>query len=206
VRELEVFAEICCPFTHVGLRRFVERRLLERSDHPVLRVRAWPLELVNGAPLDAGLVAEEVEELRDQVAPDLFVGFAPERFPRTSLPAMALAAHAYGHGADVGERTSLALRDALFEDGRDIADPAVLRSIACGVGLPWPPVDGGDVAAPVLADWRDGRVRGVLGSPHFFVDGTGFFCPMLSIERVGERRRIALDRVGLGRFLERCFR
>ena len=54
----------------------------------VLRVRAWPLELVNGEPLAADLVAEEVRELREQVAPDLFAGFDPTRFPATSLPAM----------------------------------------------------------------------------------------------------------------------
>ena len=48
---IEVFADVSCPFTHVGLRRLVEhRRQLERDDLRIV-VKAWPLELVNGSPL-----------------------------------------------------------------------------------------------------------------------------------------------------------
>ena len=57
---IEVFADVACPFAHVGLRRFAERRdELGRTD-VALRVRSWPLEVVNGHPLDARLVAEEI--------------------------------------------------------------------------------------------------------------------------------------------------
>jgi hypothetical protein len=49
---IEVFADAGCPFTHVGLRRLVEHRDHAGRDDVVLRVRAWPLELVNGHPLD----------------------------------------------------------------------------------------------------------------------------------------------------------
>ena len=104
---VEVFADVCCPFTHVGLCRLVQRRRELGSDI-VLRVRAWPLELVNGAPLDAGLIAEEVEELRQQVAPDLFARFEVTRFPPTSLPALGLAAAAYRRDACVGRASQLA--------------------------------------------------------------------------------------------------
>ena len=93
---VEVFADVCCPFTHVGLRRLVQRRDEVGGDLELV-VRAWPLELVNGAPLDGDLIAEEIEELRKQVAADLFVGFDRGRFPATSLPALELAAAAYRH-------------------------------------------------------------------------------------------------------------
>ena len=84
---IEVYADIWCPFTHVGLRTVVRRRNeLGRAD-VAIRVRSWPLELVNGAPLDADATAAHVEELREQVAPNLFMGFDPNRFPRTTLPA-----------------------------------------------------------------------------------------------------------------------
>ena len=72
---VEVFAEITCPFAHVGLRRFVVRREASGRAAPVLWVRAWPLELVNGEPLDPDVVARHVDELRERVAPDLFRGF-----------------------------------------------------------------------------------------------------------------------------------
>src|SRR5206468_3084962 len=48
---IEVFADVRCPFTHVGLTRFVARRHELGRREPRLRVRAWPLELVNGEPL-----------------------------------------------------------------------------------------------------------------------------------------------------------
>ena len=77
---VEVFADIVCPFTHVGLRRLSEARR-GRETSPVVRVRAWPLEWLNGAPLDPDIVAREIDALRAQVAPDLFAGFDAATFP-----------------------------------------------------------------------------------------------------------------------------
>src|SRR5205823_264116 len=91
---IEVFADVMCPFTHVGLRRLVSAR--DAADATVrLRVRAWPLELINGEPLRVTLVAREIDELRAQVAPDLFTGFDAHTFPATSIPAFGLVAAAY---------------------------------------------------------------------------------------------------------------
>ena len=199
--DIEVFADVLCPFTHVGLRRLVERRH-ELGSTRLLRVRAWPLELVNGKALAGSLVAEEIDALRDQVAPDLFAGFDVTRFPTTSRPALALAAVAYRHSRDLGERVSLALRDALFEVGSDIAAPDVLADIAGAFGLETP--DAGDDAA-VVADWHEGRSRGVRGSPQFFIDGNNFFCPTLDIKRVGNHLRIAVDAAGYEEFLACAF-
>lgn len=62
-------------------------------------VRAWPLELINGSPLQGAKVSEQVTELRANVAPELFAGFSPAHFPSTSLPAFALTAAAYRVGS-----------------------------------------------------------------------------------------------------------
>jgi len=207
-RVIEVFADVLCPFTHVGLRRLVaSREALQRRDI-VLRAHAWPLELVNGAPIEASLVAEEVDALRATVAHGLFRGFDPGRWPTSSLPALALAARGYAMGDRTGERVSLALRDALFERGRDISDPEVLASVATACDVePADTADGGQRDRDaVLADLAAGRARGVIGSPHFFVDDGGFFCPNLQIERVDGELRVAVDRVGFADFLDRCFR
>jgi hypothetical protein len=92
---IEVFADIWCPFAHVGLRTVLRRRReLGRDDVPV-RVRSWPLELVNGVPLSVESTAAHVEELREEVTPDMFVAFDPGHFPRSTLPALALACLAY---------------------------------------------------------------------------------------------------------------
>lgn len=197
---IEVFADVACPFTHVGLRRFVEHRRTAGRD-VILRVRAWPLQIVNGRPLDPDLVAEEVEALRPTVASDLFIGFDRTRFPTTSRPAFAVAAAAYRRDLPTGEAVSLALRDALFEQGEDVADPAVLASIARRFEIE---VDDVDVAS-VEADHAEGVARGVIGSPHFFPPGGSFFCPSLRVER--DQRgvlRIRSD-AGLDEFLAACF-
>ena len=82
---IDVYADILCPFAHVGLRTVVRRRMeLGRGD-VMLRVRAWPLELVNGHALDRSATAEHVVELREQVACDLFAGFDADNFPSSSL-------------------------------------------------------------------------------------------------------------------------
>jgi len=199
MKTIEVFADVCCPFTHVGLRRLVQRRDEIGSDLRLV-VRAWPLELVNGAPLDADLIAEEIDELRAHVAPDLFNGFDRARFPASSLPALGLAAAAYQHDIAAGERVSLMLRDALFEQGRDIAEAEELGRIALAVEL-----DGSTAAADqVVADWHEGRRRGVIGSPHFFVGDGDFFCPALHIERIDGRLHISQDLARFDEFIERC--
>jgi predicted DsbA family dithiol-disulfide isomerase len=199
---VEVFADVWCPFAHVGLRRFVQHRALLSREDLVLRVRAWPLELVNGCPLDPGSTATHIAELREQVAPDLFAGFEVGAFPESSLDALALAAVGYEAGDRVGERVSLALRDALFEAGRNIGDAAVLRAIAAEQGIAGP---GPDAVHSVVADWEEGKRRGVRGSPEFFVKGRGFFCPTLDITRVDGRLHIVRDVESLTAFLDAVF-
>ncbi len=180
---IEVFADIVCPFTHVGLRRLREAR--ERlGARPSIRVRAWPLEWVNGVGPGADLVAEEVEALRAQVAPELFAGFDPDLFPLTSIPAHGLGAAAYAVDEATGASVSFALRDALFEEGRDVSEPDVLRDIGRPFGVE--PLTGEIAERAVRADWERGKARSVQGSPHFFVGDDSWFCPGLDIRREAE--------------------
>ena len=193
---IEVFADISCAFTYVGLLKVIEERDTRRSDQPI-HVKAWPLELVNGAPLSGALVAEKVEALRTGVAPDLFVGFDAAAVPATTLPALALGAAGYRHSLELGERVSVALRRALFEEGLDVAEPVVLDRIATAHGIDRATADVG----PVHAEWHEGQRRGVEGSPTFFVHGQRFFCPALDIRRERGRLTIEQDELGLEQFL-----
>lgn len=186
-----MFADIVCPFAHVGLQRFVARRE-ELGRHDVrLVLRAWPLETINGVPMDRDAMRHKVADLRAQVAPELFGRFDADTFPRTSLPALALTHAAYRVDAEVGEAVGLALRSVLFDDGRDISDRAVLDEVAARFGVG--PVTAEDVAS-VEADHRDGVARGVVGSPFFFTpDGGKHFCPSLHIERVQDHLAVDFD-------------
>ncbi len=197
--QVEVFADVWCPFTHVGLRRFVAHRS-EHGDDVALRVRAWPLEVVNGTPLDPGFVAEEIDEIRALVAPDLFTGFDVDRFPTTTLPALRLTDRAYRASIELGEAVALELRDRLFERGEDIGDPAVLAEIETSHRVPEAPEE----VDVVQRDWDEGRQRGVVGSPHFFTPGGDFFCPALDVRRVDGHLRITADPDGFERFLDSC--
>jgi len=202
VLEIEVFADVTCPFTHVGLRRFVALR--ERIARPdvLLNVRAWPLEVVNGEPLDPAFVGEEVDALCTSVAPDLFHGFDVAAFPRSSMPALALSAAAHRRDPATGEAVNLALRDLMFEHGRDVADPEVLSEVGRRFEVRAEHTDD----ESVLADHREGVARGVVGSPHFFTPSGSFFCPTLDISHAesGELQ-IEFDAHGFEEFLDACF-
>lgn len=191
MRTVEVFADVACPFTHVGLQRFAAARDARGLRGVCLRIRAWPLELVNGAPLDPGFVAREIADIRRQVAPDLFTGFDTARFPVTSVPAFGLAAAAYDVSVAVGEAVSLGLRHSLFEEGRDIADREVLGEIGRRHDVVPPTLD--EATRVTQSDYEEGKRRGVIGSPFFFLEGEGLFCPTLRITKEGEHLRVEWD-------------
>ena len=94
------------------------------------------------------------------------------------------------------------MRNALFEEGRDISERATLEHLAREYGIVMP--DESDHAA-VVADWHAGVQRGVLGSPHFFCRDTDVFCPSLDITKDPDRGvSIKRDASRLMEFLERC--
>ena len=199
---IEVFADIWCPFTHVGLRAVHAQRGRAGRTDVALVVRAWPLEWVNGHPMDAAGARQHADELRDQVAPAMFAGLDPEHFPTSTVEALALVARAYRTDVHLGEKMSFELRDALFERGENISDPAVLARCAATLGVS--PAGSVDRAA-VQIDWDEGRARGVLGSPHFFCGSRDMFCPSLRITSdAGDGLSIGRDTERLAEFVARC--
>ena len=200
---MEVFADIWCPFAHVGLHAIQAQRARACRSDVAIWVRAWPLELVNGTPLDPSLTSEHADELRTQVAPNLFRHLDVNQFPSSTLDALALANRAYRSDLEVGERVSFALRDALFERGRDISDRGTLEDLARDLGVVMP--DESDRAS-VVADWHEGQRRGALGSPHFFCGDDDVFCPSLDISKDPVKGiSIVRDTSRLTDFLARCW-
>ena len=124
------------------------------------------------------------------------------------MPAFDLAALAYGAGDQVGERVSIALRDALFEHGQDISDPSVIEAIGQAHGVALDPAGAAREASSrsVQSDWHEGQQRGVQGSPHFFTPDGAFFCPTLDIQRVDGRLRITADDEAFDGFVDQCLR
>jgi predicted DsbA family dithiol-disulfide isomerase len=157
---------------------------------------------VNGVPLDPATTNEHVNELRTQVAPNLFAHFDLDHFPHTSLPALALAAAAYRKGDHAGEAVSLALRDALFEKGQDISHPGVLARIAEEYRV----ASSSEDLDAVVAEWHQGQSRGVKGSPHFICASAEAFCPSLDISKDHDGHlRMRRNTQALDQFLQVCF-
>ena len=146
-----------------------------------LRVRSWPLEVVNGQPLDPEFIAEGGGRDPRAGGRRPFTGFSQDAFPATSMPALALAAVAYDVDVATGEAVSLELRDLLFEQGRDIADADVLAG--------WPPATASplDPADPPVdrahADHAEGKVSGACRARPTFHPAGALFCPSLDISR-----------------------
>lgn len=174
---VEVFADITCPFTHVGLKRVIHH-VAEMTTPATVVVRAWPLEWVNGRPLDVDAVLVKARALSEQLGVDDFAGLRADRWPATTIPALNLAASGYARDAATGLAVSLELRAALFEHGEDVGDGEVLARIARAHDLAAPATEPGPT---VTADYEEGKRRGVKGSPHFFVGSDGFFCPALDL-------------------------
>ncbi len=115
---------------------------------------------------------------------------------------MAAEAAAYRQGVEVGERFSLAVRHALFEDGLDVSDDEVLKMLYQSTGSSEP--TDGDRSA-VWEDLSEGRRRGVVGSPHFFTAKGDFFCPSLDIAHGHNGYEVSFDRAGFERFVAAVF-
>lgn len=199
---IEVFADIACPFAHAALRTVADQRRVLGVNGARLWVRAWPLEIVNDEPHDPDHLGKEVQALRETAAPDLFEGFDPEQFPHTTLPALAATAAAYRAGREVGEAFSLAVRNALWEEGVDISDADVLHDLAADLGVA-PTTDEDEDS--VRADLEEGRRRGVDGSPHFFTSCGDFFNPTLEIDNDGDGMDVTFDQQGFRQFVDAAF-
>lgn len=200
---IEVFADVWCPFAHVGLRALNEHLVALGQGDARVWVRSWPLEWVNGRPMHPAAAVAHSVELREQVAPDLFEEFDGTSFPRSTIPVLAMVAKGYKVGFRVGKSLSMEVREVLFEQGRDVADPEILAHVAryFDLGLPGP-----DDYATVVQDWKEGIERGVRGSPHFFCAGQGMFCPFLDTTPgvAGEANRITRNYERLVTFVDDC--
>ncbi len=201
-RTLEVYSDLWCPFAYVGLVTALDL-LAHGNPAPTMTARAWPLEVVNGRGMDAEHAAANAHALRAQVAPHLFAGVDHWTFPSTTLPALSAVACATEHDPSLGMALHMALRRALFEEGRDIGDGAVIAGLERDLDL-----DAHDPAlgaALVARDFADGTARGVLGSPHFFCEERNLFCPTLALSRDAEGAldaAVTIDR--LRGFLRDC--
>ena len=188
---VEVFADVSCPFAHVGLRRFVEQRALVLTGRPrpssprvAARARQW-------------LSARSPNRPRHMSR-----SFATKSHPISS-PASTLDRSPNRHsrrwdwrpphiGSAIASGNGSAWRYAMLSS-KPAATSATRRYSERSRPNRESSVPTSDAVDAVIADWEEGKRRGVRGSPEFFVKGRGYFCPTLDITRVGGQLHIVRD-------------
>ena len=177
---LTVFSDLHCPWAYVFSIRL--RRARTAVGQPPVAWRCWPLELVNERGTPWEIVSSEIPVLT-QLEPDHFARPRRETWPSTLLPAMeALKVAGDLGGPEAADRFDEAARRAFFLDRRDLSLRPTLLDLAAETGLDRPAFqssfDGGGHRRSVVADWEEGKRRGVEGSPHAFLpDGGAVFNP-----------------------------
>ena len=175
---LTVFSDLHCPWAYVFSIRL--RRARTAVGEPPVAWRCWPLELVNDRGTPWETISQEIPVLT-QLEPDHFAPPRRQTWPSTLLPAMeALKVAGELGGPEAADRYDEAARRAFFLDRRDLSIRPTLAEIAAETGLDrarfLDAFDGGGHRRSVVADWEEGRRRGVEGSPQVFLpDGSGNF-------------------------------
>jgi predicted DsbA family dithiol-disulfide isomerase len=214
-----IWSDVHCPWATTAIHRL--RRARERDGLDVeFRLRAWPLELVNGEVDGRDALLLEVGVL-STYEPEIFSAYQNDAWPSTFLPAHELVAAARRvHGPRTAEDVDYALRLSFFRDSVDISlRPGLERALQLAAGFgsdldaqavlaEW---DCGGPRADVLADFRESKDAGVQGSPHvFWPDGSDSVNPGFSglqmqrgIPRIGaadprEPARLLREHLGAG--------
>lgn len=189
---VDIWSDIACPWCYIGKRKFergLEAFRLAHPDAPEVALEYRSFELSPDTPEDyrggeAAFLAEhkgipeaQAQQMLDNVTAiaasvGLDYHFETVRHVKTVTAHQALH-HAKSQGLQLELKERL-LR-AYFVEGRDLADPAVLASLAAEVGL--------DEAATaealaeqrylgdVQSDIAQAREYGINGVPFFVLDG-----------------------------------
>lgn len=102
----------------------------------------------------------------------------PRTFPQRTVAAQRLCLLATDHGADTAMRFAHALARAMWAEGRDLQDPAVLGELLARAGLPASWVErtqDPELKARLVATTASARDAGVFGVPTFVVNGRHLF-------------------------------
>ena len=192
---IDIWSDVVCPFCWIGKRHLEAAVENFRARHPDAGIevvwRAYELDpsaprVADDEPAESsvqmlsrkyGMPLAEAEAGQEQMAArfaelGLHFDWRAARICST-FDAHRLAALAADHGR--ADAVDEALRRAHFSEGLSISDPAVLRRIGVGSGLPADDVDtllGGDsFAERVRGDVETARDLGVRGVPFFVFDG-----------------------------------
>lgn len=191
-----MWSDVSCPWATTAVHHLhAARARLGLEQHVVLDHRAFPLELLNSRCTPKAILDAEIPVV-GALAPDfgwrMWTG-DPAGYPSTVLLALEAVQAAKEQSLVASDRLDLALRRALFVEGRHIG----MRHVVVDVADTCPEVDGPALEAAlddgrgrraVIEQWRAVPHAGLQGSPHLFLpDGTGIHNPGMRMRWHGEK-------------------
>lgn len=194
-----VFADLGCPWAHVGVHRLhAARKRVGRSVS--IDVRVFPLEIINSQPTPFRGLQNEIpvlSEMEPDAGWELWAGDATT-WPVTTLLSMEAVEAAKEQGLDASAQLDHALRRALFGESRCISMRHVILEVAAsctGVDVPAlaAALDDGRARRSMLDGYRT-AADAIQGSPHYFLaDGTSSHNPGVDFHWDKAQHRIVID-------------
>lgn len=158
--ELWQWGEYYCPWTYIAVVR-LRRVMPSLAGRVSLRLRAFPLELIDGFAAPRDVLAQEWWLAAIQEPHASFAPHSGEHWPTTTMPAFEAAWCAARQGDAAAADFDLRVRRAFFAEGRDIGSRQVMRDIAAETGLDIAAFErdfaSGAAAPEVIAEARLGR-------------------------------------------------
>lgn len=193
---LVVWGDVTCPWATLAVHRLHEARSRLGLDADVrLDLRAFPLELFNGAPTPRKLVDAEIGAV-GALAPDFgwqIWQAEPSDYPSTVLLALEAVQAAKTRSLVASEQLDLALRHAFFSRSRHVG----MRDVILDAATRCPDVDAVELAAmlddgsarhAVMEQYEIAQGDEVKGSPHVFLpDGSSMHNPGIEMHWEGEK-------------------
>jgi predicted DsbA family dithiol-disulfide isomerase len=169
----------------------------ELQGRATLRIRSFPLELIDGESAPRDILEQEWWLAAIQEPAATFAPYRSDDWPTTTLPAFEAAWCAARQGEQALADYDLRVRHAFFAQGRNIGCWDVLREIAAEAGLDCQRFDrdvaSGEARAAVVEEARLGRERfRVRGTPTLMLaDGTKLRHP-IAYPQMEERKVVGV--------------
>jgi predicted DsbA family dithiol-disulfide isomerase len=188
---IQVWSDLLCPFSYVGLLRLRRARARRGLDGAVrLEHRVFPLELFNGPHPRRGTDTEAVGLGQIEPEAEFRVWTATnDLYPHTVLLAAEAVRAAAAQGPAAAEELDLALRRAFWTQSRSIAHRQVILEVAgelpagtLDVAALAAALDSGRHRVDVMTDYAIAQTDAIAGSPTFrFPDGTAVSNPGIQV-------------------------
>ncbi len=193
--QIVVYSDLWCSFAHLAIHRLhTTRARLGLQDRVSFDLRAFPLELLNGASSPRPGTDSEVAAV-GRLDPEAgwLLWHSPDwTYPSTTLPALEAVQAAKNQSLTASEDLDLALRHAFWVDSANISlRPVILTAAAStqtvDVETLADDLDSGAARPTMMQHYRVARTDAITCSPHLFLpDGSDHPNPGITVTYTAE--------------------